>query len=189
MNVPMPAERPTLHTARLLLRPFTLADAPEVRRLAGDREVAATTMNVPHPYEEGMAEEWIGTHEACYERGEQVNFAVVLRHGNQLIGSIGLRLSQLHARAELGYWIGRPLWNRGYCTEAARVVVDYGFRDLGLHRIHATYMTRNPASGRVMQKIGMLYEGRLRQHVCKWGAFEDMDTYGLLRDEWGAQVC
>src|SRR5262252_1209729 len=72
-------ERPTLETTRLILRPFTLGDARDVQRLAGDREVASTTLNVPHPYEDGMAEQWIGTHQEKYERGELVNFAIVRR--------------------------------------------------------------------------------------------------------------
>jgi len=124
-------ERPTLETTRLILRPFTVADAPDVQRLAGDREVASTTLNVPHPYEDGMAEQWIGTHQEKYERGELVNFALVRRADNALIGAIGLRITQQHTHAELGYWIGKSYWNAGYCTEAAHAVVAYGFEALG----------------------------------------------------------
>jgi len=182
-------ERPTLTTARLVLRPLTMADAPDVQRLAGEREVASTTLNIPHPYEPGMAEQWIGTHQEAYERGELVNFAIVRRADNTLMGCIGLRINQYHAHAELGYWIGVPFWSQGYCTEAARAVVHYGFEVLRLHRIHASYMTRNPASGRVMQKIGMTYEGCLRQHVQKWGVFEDLATYGILQSEYTAVYC
>jgi|SRR5882672_11216998 len=177
-------ERPTLETTRLILRPFTVADAPDVQRLAGDREIASTTLNVPHPYADGMAEQWISTHQAKYESGELANFAIVRRADNTLIGAIGLRINQQHTHAELGYWIGKPYWNAGYCTEAAHAVVAYGFEGLGLHRIHASHLTRNPASGRVMQKIGMYYEGCLRQHVNKWEVFEDLALYGILRGEY-----
>jgi RimJ/RimL family protein N-acetyltransferase len=172
-----------LTTPRLLLRPFTLADAPEVQRLASDRDIASTTLNIPHPYEDGMAEAWIDTHQAQYEQGTLVNFAMVGRSDGKLIGAIGLHPDRQHNRAELGYWVGKPFWNQGYCTEAAQAVVRYGFEVLGLHRIHATHIKRNPASGRVMQKIGMRYEGCLRQHVQKWGVFEDMEIYGILRSE------
>jgi ribosomal-protein-alanine N-acetyltransferase len=178
--------QPTIETPRLLLRPFTVADAPEVQRLAGDREIASTMLHVPHPYE-GMAEQWIGTHQEHYERGEAVNFALVLRATNGLVGAMSLQLNQPHSHAELGYWIGKPFWNQGYCTEAARAVVHYGFAVLGLHRVYATYLTRNPASGRVMQKIGMSYEGCLKQHVKKWGVFEDQAFYGILRSGWASQ--
>jgi ribosomal-protein-alanine N-acetyltransferase len=180
-------ERPTLTTTRLLLRPFTLADAPEVKRLAGERDVASTTLNIPHPYEDGMAEQWISTHQEAYTKGEIVNFAIVLRTDNTLMGAIGLRLDQHHARAELGYWLGKSFWQRGYCTEAARAVVAYGFDVLRLHRIHASYMQRNPASGRVMQKIGMTYEGCMRHHIQKWGVFEDIEIYGILRSEYASR--
>src|SRR5215211_660188 len=96
-------ERPTLETTRLILRLFTVADAQDVQRLAGEREVASTTLNVPHPYEDGMAEQWIGTHQEQYERGELVNFAIVRCADNTLIGAIGLRINQQHTHAELGY--------------------------------------------------------------------------------------
>ncbi len=177
-------ERPTLSTERLLLRPFTLADAPEVQRLAGDKAIASTTENIPHPYEDGMAEEWISTHEPRFERGELVNFAIVLRESDALIGAVGLIIEKKNQRAALGYWMGKPYWGNGYCTEAARAVVRYGFEALGLNRISSTHMKRNPASGRVMQKIGMSHEGSLRKHVVKWDALEDIEMYSILRNEW-----
>ena len=149
------AKSPKLKTERLLLRPFTLEDAPTVQQLAGDRDIVSTTLAIPHPYEDGMAEEWIGTHQGGYERGENVNFAITLTNEDVLIGAIGLAIHSSDENAELGYWVGKPFWNNGYCTEAARGVVEYGFTDLGLNRIYARHMTRNPPSGRVMEKIGM----------------------------------
>lgn len=178
------AERPVLETERLILRPFTLADAPEVQRLAGAWEIADTTLNIPHPYRDGMAEEWIGRHQERFDRGELASFAIVLRDEGRLIGAIGLAISERFDRGEMGYWIGVPYWNQGYCTEAARAVLEYGFSVRGLNRIQATHLTRNPASGRVMQKIGMSHEGRLRQHVRKWDRFEDLECYAILRSEY-----
>src|ERR671916_2195943 len=95
-----------LRTDRLVLREFALEDAPDVQRLAGEREVARTMLLVPYPYEDGMAEEWIATHRPAYEAGERVDWAVVLRGEGALVGSITLRLHPLHDNAELGYWIG-----------------------------------------------------------------------------------
>ena len=181
-------KRPTLKTKRLILRPHTLNDAKELQRLIGDRAIADTTLSVPHPYEDGMAEEWIGSRQESFDKGEGVEFAITNRQEGYLIGGIGLKLDKANARAELGYWIGKPYWNQGYCTEAAQAVVKYGFKVLGLNRIHAHHMTRNPASGRVMQKIGMKHEGRLRQHFKgRWGQFDDWETYGILRSEYLAQ--
>jgi ribosomal-protein-alanine N-acetyltransferase len=178
------AERPELKTDRLLLRPFTLADAPAVQRLAGDKDIASTTLSIPHPYEDGMAEQWINSLQERFEQGEFVNLAVVLLADGALIGSIGLQINQAHENAELGYWIGKPYWGNGYCTEAARAVLHYGFTKLGLHRIAAHHLSRNPASGRVMEKIGMQYEGCERQRIKKWGVFEDVKMYAILKDEY-----
>jgi len=175
-------KQPTLETKRLRLRRFTLADAADVQRLAGDRDVASTMM-IPHPYEVGMAEHWVSTHLEGFNRGELATFAITLRESAVLVGAISLTIRRKHSRGELGYWIGKPYWNRGYCTEAAKAILQFGFVELGLNRIHASHFTRNPASGRVMQKIGMTYEGRLRQHVEKWGVFEDLDLYGILPGE------
>jgi ribosomal-protein-alanine N-acetyltransferase len=175
---------PTLTTDRLILRPFTLDDAPAVKALAGEREIAEPTMNIPHPYEEGIAEGWISTHQEAFDKGEAVTFATTLEKSGLLIGAIGLHIREAHRMAEMGYWIGRPYWNQGYCTEAGREVIRYAFDVLGLNRVQARHMTRNPASGRVMQKIGMTYEGTLRQSILRWGNFEDSAIYSILRDEY-----
>ena len=174
----------TIQTQRLMLRPFTLKDVPDVKRLAGDREIAATTLLIPHPYEDGMAQEWIKTHPKTFQEGTAVNFAIALRESGELCGAIGLGINKKNNNAELGYWIGKPYWGKGYCTEAAKAVLQYGFEVIGLHRIQATHFSHNPASGRVMQKIGMSYEGCLRQDTWKWEKFEDVELYGILKSDW-----
>ena len=180
--------QPTLETQRLILRPFHLSDAPDVQRLAGAPEIAATTLNVPHPYEDGMAEAWIESHAENFAARSQVTFAIVWRESDELCGCIGLGINQRHNRAELGYWIGVPFWGQEICTEAAHEIVRYAFADLNFHRVHATHMTSNPASGRVMQKIGMKHEGQLREHHQKDGRFVDTEHYGILKNEWIAKV-
>jgi ribosomal-protein-alanine N-acetyltransferase len=179
--------RPILETERLLLRPFRLDDAPDVKRLAGAREVATTTLRIPHPYPDGAAEMWIGGHQAGFERGESVDFAVVRREDGALVGAVGLELRREHDRAELGYWIGVPFWNRGYATEAASAVLAYAFESLELNRVFACHFANNPASGRVLQKIGMTHEGTRRAHTLKWGEYLDDEAYGILRTEWTSQ--
>ena len=106
------------------------------------------------------------------------------RADGRLIGQTSLGIRQRHARAELGHWIGRPFWSHGYWTEASRAVVRYGFEALGLERILARYPPRNPASGRVMRKVGMVHEGRMRKHVRMWGHFVDLESCGVLREEY-----
>lgn len=177
-----PLPQPEIRTKRLLLRPFRPEDARAVQHLAGAREIADTTLHIPHPYKDGMAEEWIGTHAGAWERNEMATFAVTTS-ADGLVGAVSLRLRPEHARAELGYWIGTPFWGRGYATEAAGALVRFGFETLDLNRIHATHLTRNPASGEVMRKIGMRHEGTLRQHVRKWNQLEDLALYAILRRE------
>ena len=80
--------------------------------------------------------------------------------------------------------VGRPYWNHGYATEAATAVLDFGFEKLRLNRIHAVHLARNPSSGRVMQKAGMLLEGTARQDTMKWDKHEDLVSYAILRDDW-----
>jgi RimJ/RimL family protein N-acetyltransferase len=177
------SSQPTLITERLLLRPLTLADAPDVQRLAGEREIAATTASIPHPYPDGAAEAWIETHAGRFARGEAAAFAVTRRADSALLGVVGLEIHAEMQRAELGYWIGKPYWNQGYCTEAAAAVVRFALLDLGLRRVFARHFSRNPASGRVMQKIGMRHEGTLRRHAVRWGEVHDLELYGLLAGE------
>ena len=179
-------QRPTIESERLILRPFTLADAPEVQRLAGDWDIASTTLEIPHPYEDGMAEQWIGTHQDSYDNDQAINFAITLRWDNTFMGAITLKLDADNDAGELGYWIGKPYWNLGYMTEAAEAVVAYAFQVLELNRIWAAHFKRNPASGRVLQKIGMTGEGCLKQSIKKWGAYEDMEYYGLLWTDYEA---
>jgi RimJ/RimL family protein N-acetyltransferase len=183
LKTSFPKNRPTLETERLFLRPFELSDASRVQLLAGDRAIAATTKNIPHPYEDGMAEQWIGAHQERFERGQEAVFAIVLKDGSDLIGAIGLNLNLKQENAELGYWIGKAYWGCGYCTEAGHVVLRYAFDELHLHRVHARHLGHNPASGRVMQKLGMRHEGRQREHVKKWDEFYDVEAYGILCSE------
>ena len=177
------AQQQELKTERLVLRPFILEDSAEVQRLAGNKAIADTTLNIPHPYEDGAAEAWIGTHKEHFESGQSVIFAVTIRDTGQLVGAIRITRKE-HDRGEMGYWIGRPYWNRGYATEAAEAIIDFGFNEMSLNKITATHLARNPASGRVMEKVGMTFEGCSPQHVKKWGKYEDMKFYGILADDY-----
>ena len=171
-----------LETARLILRPYSERDIPELLPLIGSREVAATTLRIPHPYTERDARDFL----ANIQGEDEERLAITLRTDERLIGGVGLRLNLPHRNAELGYWLGVAYWGHGYATEASREMLRYGFEDLGLHRIFASHFKHNPASGRVLKKIGMRYEGCQRQHLLKWGQFVDSELYGILREEWKA---
>jgi [ribosomal protein S5]-alanine N-acetyltransferase len=173
-----------LQTERLTLRPYQLADIPALVPLIGAREVAATTLRIPHPYTEDVAREFIALSEKDRESGRCARFCIVLRESGALCGGVGLQIEAEHRRAELGYWIGVPHWGHGYATEAAFSMVKYGFENLELQRIFASHVTGNLASGKVLQKIGMRYEGCHRAHILKWGKFLDLEMYGMLAADW-----
>ena len=170
---------PTLETVRLKLRPYTEADIAELVPLIGARQVAATTLRIAHPYTEQDARDF----RLAQEPG-RIWLAITLRGDGRQIGGVGLRLDDQHDHAELGYWLGVPYWKQGYATEAAREMLRYGFEDLGLHRIFASHFKHNPASGRILVKLGMRYEGCHREHLRKWDEFVDSELYGMLRQEW-----
>ena len=177
--------QPVLQTRRLRLRALREADAEAVQRYCSDREIASTTLHIPHPYPAGSAISWIRTHPEAYASGQSATWVMDLP-GCGLVGVIGLGLQPAHRRAELGYWVGRPHWGQGYASEAARAVVACAFEGFGMYRVHAHHLSRNPASGAVLRRAGMRHEGTLRGHILKWGVFEDVETYGVLRDDFTA---
>jgi ribosomal-protein-alanine N-acetyltransferase len=170
---------PTLETVRLRLRPYSEADIAELVPLISTREVAATTLRIPHPYTEQDGREFLTLiHE------DRMWLAITLREDGRQVGGIGLTTDKKHQHAELGYWLGAPYWGKGYATEGAREMLRYGFENLGLQRIFASHFGHNPASGRVLAKLGMQHEGCQRAHLRKWDQFVDSELYGILRQEW-----
>ena len=175
---------PTLYTERLILRSFTLKDAAEVQRLASDPDVASTTDAIDYEDDKVAVEEWIQGCDEWFEDGERINFAVALKTDGMLIGTVALvlRIHLPYKDAELGYWIGKPYWNCGYATEAAKAVVAYGFREHDIESVYAYYFKRNPASGRVLEKIGMHYAEYIPKDPERY-FFEDTIRYRLLKCE------
>jgi len=150
--------------------------------MAGAREIADTTVSIPHPYDLDHALAWIGHQRRESVRGRATNFAIRLLADSSLIGCASLRdIDGEHLQAELGFWVGRDWWGKGYAREAAAEVLRFGFEDLGLNRIYAHHMARNPAAGRVLLHIGMQREGLLRERVRKWGVYEDVTLYAMLQ--------
>jgi [ribosomal protein S5]-alanine N-acetyltransferase len=176
---------PRLVTNRLVLRPFDVRDGPDVERLAGARAVADTTLTIPHPYPAGSAAQWIATHAAAWARRDNLTLAICDRASpGELLGTIGLQLSLVHLHGEIGYWIAVNSWGKGFATEAARALVGYAFDEIRLHRVQGRHFTRNTASGRVLQKLGMRLEGIHRDAYYRWDRFEDVAVYAVLASEW-----
>ncbi|MEP7291318.1 MAG: GNAT family N-acetyltransferase [Chloroflexota bacterium] len=176
-----------LETERLILRPLEMTDAPTIHELAGHPEIAATTLNMPHPYPEGAAEAFIQSQIDHRDSRDNFTFGMTRKSDSQLMGDFHVHIEERHQRAEFGYWIGKPYWNQGYTSETARRLIDYCFAELGVHRVCASYFTHNLASRRVMEKAGMTYEGTLREHLERFGKFYDTGCCGILRREWEAR--
>jgi RimJ/RimL family protein N-acetyltransferase len=176
-------ERVTSHP--VLLRLFTAADAPRVQLIAADARVAETTASIPHPYPEGAAAAWIATHDGDRQRGTQYTYAIATADGETLVGAIALRpIGDEHEN--IGYWIGRTYWGRGYATAATMALTALAFGYLDCEALAASYLQRNVASARVLEKCGytVLRSGR-REHRGKVEAF---CVRGITRDAWELQI-
>ena len=175
--------QPTLECERLRLRPFSHSDAPTVEALLMDPAIARGTIAIPHPYPAGAALPWIATHAESWREGKEGTWAVTRRAGGALVGALSLRLAAAHLRGEIGYWVSRDEWGRGYATEAVRRSITFAFDELALHRVQAHHFVENPASGRVMKRAGMRAEGTRRGAVFREGVPRDVVEYAILRTD------
>lgn len=176
--------QPVFETERLQLRQFELTDARTVQELAGDIAVARTTLSIPHPYTLEAAEQWLTACIGRKDEGDGHPWAMVIKDSNQLIGCMSLNITRPHNHGELGYWIGQPYWGYGYASEAAQRLVRYGFEELHLNKIWAAALSKNQASWNVMRKTGMALEGEFKQHILKWGQYEDVVFYGMTKGDY-----
>jgi RimJ/RimL family protein N-acetyltransferase len=164
-----------------LLRPLVLADAQALASHANDRDVWLNLRDrFPHPYSLRDAEEYIA---AVAARPVQTSFGIVV--DGEAAGSVSLMLGHDVERtsAEIGYWLGRAFWGRGIATEAVRAATLYAFDQLGMHRVFAVPFGRNPASTRVLKKVGYLREGILRRSAIKDGELIDQMLYAAYDDD------
>lgn len=168
-------------TGPVVLRHFTQSDAPRVRELAGDWEVAKTTAALPHPYRQALADDWISGHDEARNRGTDFPYAVTRVHDGALVGSLGLRpLANEHGH--FGYWIGRPHWGLGYATVATRAAIALLYAHTDAEALWAVHLADNHGSSRVMEKCGMrVLRREARSHR---GEPRDFLVRGITRDEW-----
>ena len=178
-----------LRTERLLLREFVEGDWPAVQEYACDPQVVRFMSWGPNTEDDTrafVARALAGQRE---EPRRAYEMAVTLLDDGRLIGGCGLHLGNPANRsAMLGYCYARAFWGNGYATEAARALVDFGFRELALHRIWATCDPDNAASARVLEKFGMQREGRLREDTNVRGRWRDSFVYGVLEQERDARI-
>lgn len=168
--------QPIIYSERLILRPFLLSDANDVTRLVNTSLVADVTASIPHPYPEGLSERWIESHLEGWQQRRFICFAVELKQSKQLIGSISL-MNVHRDQAELGYWYGVDFWRQGYATEAASHLVCTACNTFGIKSLTARHLDRNPASGRVLSKVGFCHEGSEMQKLGLMAYEELMHLY------------
>ena len=154
--------RDEIKTDRLILRPIGDRDAQNISTLAGDIDIARMTSTIPYPYPVISADFFIMTNRENRRRGLCYNYAVTLRDNDQLMGVVGVFRRGEDTALELGYWIGKPYWNQGYTTEACSAVLREAQQSLGVTRIVAGVFVDNPASLKVLRKLG----------------FKSLETYG-----------
>ena len=174
-----------METKRLNLRPWRESDAEALFKYASDPDVGPRAGWPPHK----SVEESLEIIRTVFS-GEGM-WAVVLKETSEVIGSIGYlpagssNLDIEEGQCEIGYWIAKPYWNQGICTEALQAVIDYCFNVKGFSVLWSDYFPENPASGRVMEKCGMKVEGILRQRKRRGdGALVDVKYYSILKDEY-----
>ncbi|MDL2186998.1 GNAT family protein [Pseudomonas sp. ChxA] len=175
---------PQLSTPRLLLRALEMDQAEVLFGLVNEPVIADNTANIPSPYTLEIAQSFIAGAAEKYRTGELLNLGMHVRETGELIGMISLRVSVRHHAGHLGYWVGAHARNQGYAAEAASAVMDFGFTELGLQRVGSQCFGRNKESARVMQKIGLRYEGCLRHAFLKNGVYEDLLGFATVREDW-----
>lgn len=174
-------EFPAIETERLILSQLKEEDLPFVTEYLQDKIFSDVTSNIPYPYTGEHAKFWMKMSRESFENNTGYTFAVRNKEG-QILGAIGLH-DRDDDKAELGYWMGKPFWNKGYITEAATALIDFGFNELQINKIYATYFLDNPASGRIMEKTGMEKEALLKQHLKKDGKYIDVMMYSILKNK------
>lgn len=173
-----------LRTERLVLREFAEDDWPAFHAVESLPEVARYQSFEPRTEADSRAYIQRAIAGAAEEPRATYDLAVVLAAECRLIGRCGLGLASPAFEAMLWYTLHPAHWGQGYTTEAARAVVDFGFRQLGLHRVWADCDPANPGSWRVLEKLGLRREGHLRENVWMDGAWTDSYIYGVLDREW-----
>lgn len=177
------ANIPELETERLILRKMLVRDYEDMFEYAHRADVTKYLTWNPHPNKIYTREylEYVATR---YAAGEFYDWAVIERESGKMIGTCGFtRFDYQSNSAEAGYVLNPLYWGRGYAPEALRAVLEFGFTKLGLHRVESRYMEGNNSSRRVMEKVGMTYEGMNRQAMLVRGEYKNICVCSILYDE------
>ncbi|QRK09154.1 GNAT family N-acetyltransferase [Archangium violaceum] len=175
-------QTPFLLGPRLYFRPLEREDAPRLASFVNNPDVRRNLLT-HRPMNVGQEVAFVDTMAASQR---DILFAIALRDGDRMIGTTGLHeLDFRSRRAVFGLLIGEPSeWNKGYATEATRMMVDYAFGTLNLNRVELEVLEHNVGAIRAYEKVGFNREGLLRQHHYVDGAYVNTLVMGILRSEW-----
>ena len=175
---------PVIDTGRLILRPFEISDAPAIFEHSSDPENTKYMIFEPNKTLEDV-ESFIRAELEKYKTGRDYDYAFILKETGTLIGTGGAAIGEgaYAYSAEIGYILNKKYWGNGYAPEAMRALCDYLFTEKNIRRIQAKHFIGNPASGRVMEKLGMKYEGTLTDFLYARGAFQTVKMYGMTNDK------
>lgn len=169
-------------TERLILRLFQTTDAAAVAALCNNYNLYKNTLYLPYPYSLNDALSWMEHHYDNFMADKLYEFAVTDKETGEVFGAIALSNNKHVNQGEIAYWIGEQYWGNGYATEAAQSILQFACEEKKLHKVFARYFSSNPASGKVMEKIGMKKEGILKEHVIKDSKYKDLVYYGIINE-------
>ena len=171
---------------RVKLRKLKLSDAQKIYENLQDKDVVKWTLNIPWPYKKQDAEKWIRKSHYKIRNKKEYVFGIVLKDSDELVGAISLmHIDWANKNAEIGYWLGKKYWGRGFMTEATKLTLRFAFEKLGLHRVYAHLFEENIGSKRVLEKCGFKLEGILRDHTYKHNMWHNRLVFGILSQEFG----
>lgn len=181
----MQVQQKSFVTHRLVIREYTKYDIDDFARVTGQPQIYATTVGIPRNYTRRHAKEWLKFIEKSRKNFSSLEYGIFLKSDSRYIGNVGLiNIDTFNNRADISYYIDYNFWGMGFAEEAARKMLYLGFEVYGFNRIGGICMTCNPASRRVMEKIGMKYEGCDRQALLKDGIYYDLDRLSILNEEY-----
>lgn len=173
-----------LEGERIILRPLKTSDAKDIYLNIQDKRIIENTLRIPWPYKFQDAQIFIKKTQRSYRKKRDFVFGTELRGKKEVIGCISLENVKFeHKNAEIGYWLGSKYWNQGIMTEAGKLLLNFAFRKLKLHRVWGCAFSDNIASQRVFEKLGFKKEGLHRETSWRGGRWRNNIRYGLLDRE------
>ncbi len=170
---------------RIILRKFRLSDSKELLKHVNDFELTQFLIQVEPPMSEKKEKQFIKDSWKKMKNGRAFTFAIEFKKTKKLIGCIALSgIDKEHKYAEIGIWVAKNFWGKGIGAEATKLLINFGFNELGLHRIEYRHLAENKRSANLIKKLGGKREGKKRETILKRGKWHDEVFYGILKEEW-----